>query len=159
MTGTMEILESLDSPANAKVLGVLRANAPKAPMESPVETADTWQLGTHPDLVEYLWHTLAETLPKPCARVAYAQPVLANPTTSTIFAFAGGTGTLAMRLPESALEAAQHVIGFGKTLSYPSIVLLASELGPCWAYVAPFGADALRWCKEAYEAAAVGVGV
>lgn len=149
----MEILESLDSPVNAKVLAVLRANAPKAPMESPVETADTWQLGTHPDLVEYLWQTLAETLPKPCARVAYAQPVLAHPATSTIFAFAGGTGTLAMRLPKDALDAAQCVLGFGKTLSYPSVVLLASELGPHWAYVAPFGPDALRWCKDAYDAA------
>tara|TARA_R110002073_G_scaffold123819_1_gene267631 strand:- start:27438 stop:27905 length:468 start_codon:yes stop_codon:yes gene_type:complete len=154
VTGTIEILESLDLPANAKVLEVLRGNAPKAPLETPVETADTWQLGTHPDLVEYLWQTLGDTLPKPCARVAYAQPVLAAPGTSTIFAFAGGTGTLAMRLPQSALGEALRIDGFGKTLSYPSAVLHASALGSGWAFVAPFGADALRWCKEAYEAAA-----
>jgi hypothetical protein len=121
-------------------------------MESAVETADTWQLGTHPDLVEHLWSTLGDQLPQRCARVAYEQPVLAHPITSTIFAIVGGTGTLAMRLPAGLLSDALRVEGFGETLRYPSVVLRACDFGPTWAFVDPFGADALRFCLGAHEA-------
>lgn len=143
----------MDSAANAGVLAILRANTPGAPLESPVEGADLWQLGTHPDLVEQLWTKLGGSLPHACARVAYAQPVLAHPSTGKIFAFAGGTGTLAMRLPSKLLGAARKVEGFGETLRYPSGVLHARELGLAWAFVEPFGEDALSWCLGAYDSA------
>jgi len=152
MTRGIEVLPSIDAPANAAVLKALRANAPDARIESAVETADTWQLGTHPDLVEHLWSTLGGQLPQRCARVVYEQPVLAHPSTSTIFAFTGGTGTLAMRLPAGLLRDALSVEGFGKTLRYPSVVLCARDFGPAWAFVEPFGAEAPRFCLGAYEA-------
>ena len=152
MTRRIEILPSIDSSANASVLEALRANAPEARIESAVETADTWQLGTHPDLVEHLWGTLGDQLPQRCSRVVYEQPVLAHPSTSTIFAFVGGTGTLAMRLPAKLLNDALAVEGFGEILRYPSVVLCARDFGPAWAFVEPFGAEAPRFCLGAYEA-------
>jgi hypothetical protein len=149
--GSIVILEGLDSPVNANVLEALRAIAPGAPLESAVETADTWQLGTHPDLVEYLWDTLGEQLASRSSRVVYAQPALAHPKTGTIFAFARGTGTLAMRLPSQQLRDAGRITGFGKTLTYPSTVLLASELGPAWAFIEPFSESAQLWILDAYD--------
>jgi hypothetical protein len=57
-----------------------------------------------------------------------------------IFGLAGGTGTLALRLPEPELSNALAEPGHGASLSYPTGTLLAVDIGPDWGFLRPFHA-------------------
>jgi hypothetical protein len=68
----------------------------------PSEAHDPYyQLGTHPDLVEKLWDKLTVNIPLDTRWVLFARPVLVHPETGVIFAFATGTQTYALRVPEN----------------------------------------------------------
>jgi hypothetical protein len=88
-----------------------------------------------------------------CARVAHDQPALAHSKTGIVFALAGGTRTLALRLPPDALAAALAVEGLRRTVSYPSTVISTERLGPAWAFVDIGSAPVRSWCRAAYHAA------
>lgn len=108
-------------------------------------------LGTHPDLVEYLWK-LGARLPAACACVVNERsyPLLAHPGSGIIFGLAGGTSTLALRLPEPELEEARAVAGFGREYRYPSSTVRAAEIGDDWALVRPFGESNLALSARAF---------
>jgi hypothetical protein len=145
------LAELAAAEANRQVLTYLAESTPGAAPERTVEGADTWKLGTHPDLVNYFWYQLGGVLPVDCKRIAYDAPLLAEPTTSIIFALGGGTGTLALRLPGGGHDAGG---GLTKTLRYPNVTLEASELGEAWFFVEEvFQPDVGSRVRVAYEAA------
>jgi hypothetical protein len=142
--------------ANQSILDYLKADRGGVPSEAP-DMVDTWSLGTHPDLVEYLWQTLTAKLPRACAWVAHRAPVLVHPDSGIIFGYAQGTGTLALRLPDPERDAAFAVAGYGKAMRYdfaisPAEILYAKDLGPAWAFVHAFMEPAAEtWCLRAYQ--------
>lgn len=159
-----------DHPANA---GILAHLGDPARLErsvsvakdrrscSPGEIADpSTTLGTHPELVEHLWDVLGASLPLDCRRVVHGTPVLVHRRSGVIFAFAGGSLTYALRLPET--ERAEAIRAGAKTVrdypAYPELGIEASRLdladfGPEWVF-GGWHADEVRWCRAAFEAAA-----
>ena len=144
----------LAHPANASVLQFLGvAGAPGVRTTLPGEC--NWlALGTHPDLVEHLWTLLG---PDPalygCALDGRSYPLLVAPRSRIVFGLAGGTSTLALRLPEPELGQARAVPGFGPAYRYPSATVLAGEIGDDWALVRPFAETNAAWCRRALELA------
>jgi hypothetical protein len=126
----------------------------QARTNAPAEV-DGMTLGTHPDLVEYLWR-LAAPLPRACACVIDERsfPLLTHPGSGVIFGLAGGTSTLALRLPEPELGEALAVPGYGREYRYPSSAVRAADLGEDWALVRPFGEINAGWCARAFAHAA-----
>jgi hypothetical protein len=142
-------------PANASVLRFLHISEPELAHTTPREHVDIWTIGTHPDLVEYFWKLPAE-LPSRCACVINERsfPLLVHPQSRVIFGLAGGTSTLAFRLPEPELTAAFGVPGFGHEYRYPSGPVRAESIGDDWALVRPFDGINVAWCRRAFEHAA-----
>jgi hypothetical protein len=138
-------------PANATVLRFLGVSQPDAARSSARADVDLLALGTHPDLVEYLWK-LAAALPLACACVVNERsyPLLARPDNGIIFGLAGGTSTLALRLSEPELTIALAEPGFGREYRYPSGPVRAAEIGDGWALVRPFGKLNGAWCARAF---------
>lgn len=111
-----------------------------------------YTLGTHPDLVARLWDELGGTLPTDCRVVFCGTPALAHPQTGTVFGFAGGTQTYALRLPEPQREDAIRR-GAGRTKHYPSGRSLdLAAFGPEWVFCGWFDEER-AWCLAAYELA------
>jgi hypothetical protein len=139
------------SPANAGVLHFLRVSDPAHARATPRSAVDMMSLGTHPELVSYLWG-LADTLPGVCACVVNDRsfPLLAAPGSGVIFGLAGGTNTLAFRLPEPELGLAFDEPRFGREYRYPSGPVRAAEIGDDWALVRPYGEANGAWCVRAF---------
>jgi hypothetical protein len=142
-------------PANAAVLRFLGVSDPARARTNAPSEVDGMRLGTHPDLVEYLWK-LAAPLARACACVIdeRSYPLLAHPGNGVIFGLAGGTSTLALRLPEPELAEALAVPGYGREYRYPSSTVHAADMGDEWALVRPFGAANSAWCARAFGHAA-----
>jgi hypothetical protein len=150
---------NFEHPFNAGILRYLehasrRAKSKKPPSLSPDSVDDPYyKLGTHPELVERLWDEITVKLPVDCRWVVYGVPTLVHPQSGIIFAFAGGTLTYALRLPErerqDALQAgAQRV----HTYSNGSQLDLA-DIGPEWVFGWWLkGED--EWCLAAFLFAA-----
>ena len=143
-------------PANATVLRFLGVSQPGAARSSARADVDLLALGTHPDLVEYLWK-LGAALPLACACVVNERsyPLLARPDSGIIFGLAGGTSTLALRLPEPELGIALAEPGYGREYRYPSRPVRAAEIGDDWALVRPFAEPNAAWCARAFAYAGV----
>lgn len=114
-------------------------------------------LGTHPELVSWLWDELTAKLPEVCKWVVYGSPVLVNPKSGIIFGFAGGTHTYALRLPPAERGAAIKAgcKRISKYPAYPELQIKASELklddfGEEWLF-GQFQACEKDWCLAAYE--------
>lgn len=110
---------------------------------------------THPDLVARLWDELAAVLPIDCRRVFFGRPALIDPATGTVFGFAGGTHTYALRLPprerDSAIRAgATRVKRYGDRHT-----LDLAAFGSEWVFCGWFR-DEGAWCLAAYEHAGRG---
>ena len=153
-------IPALEHPAN---LGFCRFREPWRPgpnVEPPARPDDVARpydsLGTHPDLVARLWDELGANLPVDCRYVFCGAPVLMHPTTQVVFAFAGGTHTLALRLPEREFAAAIEA-GATRVKVYPgrqpSIDL--AKIGPEWVFVEWLKGEQ-QWCLAAYELAGRG---
>ena len=144
------------SPANQPILAHLRIDNPGEAVFTRAAEVHALKLGmslgTHPDLVDYLWG-LARDLPGECAGVINqrSSPILVNPTSGILFAMAGGTDTMAFRLPEPERSAAMAVPGYGAEYHYPHSVVRASSLGDDWALVKPFEKIIVAWCRRAYD--------
>jgi hypothetical protein len=143
------------NPANASVLLFLGISDPAHARTNAPAEVDGMALGTHPDLVEYLWK-LAAPLSRACACVINERsyPLLAHPASGVIFGLAGGTSTLALRLPEPELGEARAVPGYGREYRYPSSTVRAADIGEDWALVRPFGERNAACSVRAFEHAA-----
>jgi hypothetical protein len=139
-------------PANARVLQFLGISEPASARSCAPAEVNLLALGTHPDLVEHLWK-LAAGLPLPCACVVNERsyPLLAHPGRGIIFGLAGGTSTLALRLPEPELTRALAEPRFGREYRYPSGAVRAAEIGDEWALVRPFAEANGAWCARAFS--------
>ncbi len=114
-------------------------------VERPYET-----LGTHPDLVSRLWDELQSALPEDCRAIFYGRPALVHPTTKVVFAFATGTHTYALRLPER--ERAEAIrAGATRVKHYPlEQALDLADVGDEWVFCGWFRAEE-DWCRAAFE--------
>jgi hypothetical protein len=139
------------SAANATVLRFLGVAEPELARATSAVGVDRMILGTHPDLVDYLWK-LGASLPGPCACVVDGRsfPLLSHPESGVVFAVAGGTNTLGLRLPGPELAAALDVPGFGREYVYPSGPVRAAELGDDWALVRSYAAENAERCRRAF---------
>jgi hypothetical protein len=138
-------------PANASVLRFLGISDPSRARTSAPSEVGMMSLGTHPDLVAHLWE-LGTTLPRACGCVVdeRSYPLLAHPGSGVIFGLAGGTSTLAFRLPEPELTEALDVPGYGREYRYPASTVRAAEIGEQWALVRRFAERNAAWCARAY---------
>ncbi len=147
----MPVYIHFGSPANQSVLAFLGITDIHKAVSYRPDEVDSYELGTHPDLVEYLWK-LGATVAAGCACVINqrSSPLLAHPVSGIIFGLAGGTSTLALRLPEPERSAALTTPGYGAEYRYPQTTIYARDIGEDWALLEPFakGNDAL--CASAY---------
>jgi hypothetical protein len=80
------------------------------------------------------------------------QTILAYLTTGIIFGVAGGTETLALRLPEPERTTALAVPGYGAEHRYPDAVIYAKTIGgDDWALVKLFESVNAEWCRKAHD--------
>lgn len=141
-------------PANQDILDYLKSHWPDSdPSRSP-DDVDRYELGVHPDSVEYFWDTITQKLPDRCAWVVYGRPVLVHPASGVIFGIVRGSYTTALRLPEADRQAAFQVERYGRQYDFPTTTIYASETGEDWALVNTFDARTVGWCRSAYDYAA-----
>src|SRR5947208_2559073 len=96
-----EIQINFSSPANKTALAFLGITEPEQATSYTLKEVNIMSLGTHPDFVEYLWKMSREVHPNcACTINQRSYPILVHPVSGIIFALAGGTNTLAFRLPE-----------------------------------------------------------
>lgn len=107
------------------------------------------RLCAHPNVVTRLWNNFASVLPAQCNWVVYGTPVLVNPATAVIFAFAGGT-VYALRLPEDARSEA-FKLGLDTVREFSNGGMLdLSDLGDGWMFGRALSEEQ-RWCVRAFE--------
>lgn len=101
-----ESLIKADFPSNIALIEFLRSRRPDAPASAAAPTGfGTWNLGIHPDILDYLWKSLpAKAAISTSTRswLVYGTPILVNSQTGIIFAYATGTPHLGLRLPQKA---------------------------------------------------------
>jgi hypothetical protein len=150
-------------PANAGILCFLKRRSETfygsscPPSVSPKSIENPYDcLGTHPDLVQWLWDKITAKLPVCCSWVVYGAPVLVHPTTGVIFAFACGTGPYALRLPQSEREelsaiAAKNAEGRADKFQLHGEQrekYLAQQTGRLWQYDDGSGVDLMELGDE-----------
>src|SRR5918992_3208084 len=110
-----------DHPSNRGVLdyfprntGESRNTGERAPLSQPITdpAASKPQSGSHPEIVDYLWDTLASALPVECRGLVCGRAVLLGPVRGIIFAVPLGT-EYGLRLPPTEFEAARSAGGQG----------------------------------------------
>ena len=88
-----------------------------------------------------------------CRVIFYGAPALMHPTTGVVFAFAGGTHTYALRLPEAERADALRA-GATRAKHYPAGQSFdLSEIGDEWVFCGWFRGEE-EWCLAAFELAA-----
>jgi hypothetical protein len=142
-------------PANQGVLRYLGQGTSPASVAvgPPPADVDTYRLGAHPDIVEWLWRDLNAALPRDARSLIGGGAGLVQPDTGRILAVAIGT-EYAIGLTGSGLAAAQaagyrtaHTFGtVGRTLD------LAVDFGPGW-YFGNFDRREGEWLAETYRVA------
>lgn len=151
----MEHIEvDFEHPLNAGILGYLErgrwAKSKKPSSLSPESVDDPYMnLGTHPDLVTRLWDEITVKLPADCRWVVYGHPALVHPGSGIIFAFAGGTHTYALRLPERERQDALRA-GAGRVHKYSDGSSLdLNDIGSEWVF-GKWLKEEDQWCLAAY---------
>jgi hypothetical protein len=144
-------------PANALLLAHLRVRSPNT---AALETIDAdphayLNLGTHPDIVEYMWTKLCVLLPADCRAIVHRTPALVQPDSGLVFALGYGTQYLLLLIGKDfdAARAAgyrneQTWTGGRKTLS-------EETFGPGWLFGA-WGKSEPEWMGDTYTALAHG---
>jgi len=150
-----EIYLNFANPVNQTVLAFLHIDNPEEAATYTPKEVNWLNLSTHPDLVEHFWK-LAADLQTSCACVVNktSYPLLVHPTTGIIFGLAGGTSTMAFRLPESERAEAFAVPGYGAEYKYPRSTVYAKDIGKDWALVKPYASNNVELCKAAFTYAA-----
>jgi hypothetical protein len=151
----------LSLPANAAFLGHFSRNRQDSrwaqhPSCAPEEVDKPYlTLGTHPDCVVQLWDRLGGKLPTDCRWVAWGTPILVNPVSSLVFAFAGGT-VYGLRLSPGDRQQAV-ASGYQQEHTFSNRVLFkVSDFGAGW-FFGKWKTIEEEWISNAYQyAQAVG---
>lgn len=142
---------------NAGVLAYLQSpwNKHPHPKDSPPdEVVDPYrQLGTHPELVAWLWDTMTAKLPEACQHIVYGKPALVHPRTGIIFGFGHGEQVCALRLAmdkigESIMAGMEDDVELDEQHT-----LYGEDIGDDWVFCT-WTEDDPDWCLRAYENAA-----
>ena len=139
-------------PANALLLSHLQARTPKAPsLASPEsEPYAGLVLGSHPDIVDYLWTRLCAALPVDCRAIIHGTPALMHPESGIVFAIAYGT-QYAFCLYGGNLDAARAA-GYRNEQTWGGGRKTNSEetFGPGWLFGA-WGKNEAGWMLDTYK--------
>jgi len=139
-------------PANQGVLAFLASRERGAHYVASAApgSVDSYELGTHPDLVQLLWDGIDAQLPKRSAWIVHGRPALVRKHSGLIFGFATGTLSIALRVPPARLAD----FGLGPAERVYTVrsraVADLSSCGPEWHFVA-YGARQLEIALAAYE--------
>ena len=114
-------------------------------------------LGTHPELVKFLWKDITRLIDVDCRWIIFGTPALVNPQSSLVFAFAEGTQICALRVPPQKYSEAL-LAGATKVVKYPAYPYLnirasevdASSIGSDWLFVGGIKNEAL-WGISAHD--------
>src|SRR5579859_4002209 len=127
--------------------------APDQPVSQSLSAvANPWlSLGTHPDIVEALWH-LDDDLPQRCRWVFWGGPSLVQPDTGVVFAVGIGTIGIVFRLPPRVIASADPQVAtvIQKFNGVPTFDI--GPAGPEWRLIR-HAAPPHLWCRAAYESA------
>lgn len=145
-------------PSNKGVIEYLcREGKPRKPLIEPATVSkSTWHTGSHPDIVEYLWNSVAQRLPSDCRSLVCGTPALVGPVSGVIFAAALGT-EYGLRLPPTefalAREAGAEIVHYYQTVL---VRLDLSEIfGTGWVF-GLFDRREPEWCLAALRYAEEG---
>ncbi len=143
------------NPANLAVLAAVHVERPEQAVVHAPHEVNGMRLGTHPDLVDYLWGLGRALDPAcPCVVNATSNPLLAHPVSGVIFALAGGTSTFALRLPDPERAEMMAVPGYGAEYRYPYTTIRARDFGESWVLIRPFEKRNPKLCRSAFDYAA-----
>jgi hypothetical protein len=106
-------------------------------------------LGTHPDVIEWLWKHMHERIPSSRCWVVLGTPVLVHPVSEVVFAFAGGT-CYALRLPADVREVAVAAGAKQRIIGTSGAIGDLSAIGEEWVY-GMFRKDHEEWWRRAFE--------
>lgn len=141
---------------NAGVLNYLQSewNTSPEPKSCPPDALKNYQeLGTHPELVSWLWETMTAKLPQACQWVIFGKPVLIHPKTGVIFGFGQGDSVCGLRL---ALDKVGEAIMSGMDDDAElenGHTIYGEDIGDDWVFCT-WTEDDPDWCLRAYENAA-----
>ena len=143
-----------DHPANHGVLEYFSRNAgERAPLFEQVTdpAASRPRSGSHPEIVDHLWDTLASALPVECRALVCGRAVLVAPVRGIMFAVPLGT-EYALRLPPAEFHQARSA-GAKVVHHYSTVGVsldLAERFGPHWLF-GSFDRREPEWCRAALE--------
>ena len=149
------MLPLLDRPENAGALRYLSHGRPasEAAFGPPPDDVDRFHLGTHPDVVDWLWDTLNAVLPADCRWLVFDGPALVHPSTGLILA--AGIGTqYALRLQPD--DVATVIAGGGEQVHRFRTVGATLDLTAAFGEEWVFGSRDDRergWLRVSYAAA------
>lgn len=151
--GGRERVASGDPRNSAVLAGLARLERlPGYVASAAPASVDPYQLGAHPDLVEFLWQALDASLPTRCAWIVHGRPALVRRSSGVLFAFALGTHSVWLRVPDE--RQAELGLGPGAAASTPAAPAAPFEgLDREWV-LASFGGRASALVLEAFEGAA-----
>lgn len=148
------LIPNFDIPANGPILAGVMGNA-KNQLTVAYDDATpeqrshaSWNLGTHPDLVDRLWHEVAIDLPTRVRWVIWGVVVLLHPKSGVIFGFAGGTHNYALRVPDTVRDLA--LADGGGPADGDAGKMGLSILGPNW-ILPKFNPRDRDWAIEAFR--------
>ena len=113
----------------------------------------TWEHGSHPEIVEHVWESLAAGLTADCRALVYGTPALVSPRKGTIFAVALGT-EYGMRLPPAEFASARAA-GAELVHEYRTVGItldLPARFGAHWIF-GNFDPREPEWCVAALQCA------
>jgi hypothetical protein len=133
--------------------------ASTAPLSArPGDLADPYyQLGTHPDVVEYLWDTLGGTLPEDCRAVVLGTPALVQPDSGVILALGLGTEYALRLTPADAIEARAAGLEVAHHYRTSDSTLDLTSWGEGW-FFCRYDRREPEWLARSFEEAPGGLG-
>jgi hypothetical protein len=140
-------------PANALLLAHLRVRSPNTAALEAID-ADPYaymNLGTHPDVVEYMWSKLCAMLPADCRAIVHRTPALVQPDSGLVFALGYGTQYLVL-LTGNDLDIARTA-GYRDEQTWSGGRKTRSEetFGAGWLFGA-WGKNESGWMLDTYNA-------
>lgn len=145
----------IERDENTGVLLYLTRASPTGAVDvvRPLPEVDRWRLGTHPDVVDWLWDSLNGVLPADARYLVVGGPALVEPASGIVLALGLGTEyALRLEAPQhtEALAAGLEVVHHFRSLDV--ILDLAETFGPQWVF-GRFDAREPEWLVAAYHAA------
>src|SRR4051794_29707802 len=123
-------------PANERVLRALGRGRPqRRAIASPESVRDPYMnCGSHPDVVERVWHALARRLPPESCCLLFGTPALVDPVSGIVLAVCYGT-TYCVRVPAGAMRAARQS-GAEVTMTWTlgGTTRIQKRFGPDWVF-------------------------